>query len=126
MTTGKEEEVEWMTTSAESPSTSAASEEMATPQGASEAPETSPRSRPILAGSVSIAPTISIACFSRISLAMDAPMVIGPYDSQNPGVTLHVYNLPRVTAKLASSNSTNSGPFSSAARWRCRSSNPKR
>ena len=34
------------------------------------------------------------------ALAMDAPMVIGPYDSQNPGVTLHVYSLPRVTAKL--------------------------
>src|SRR5205814_1844662 len=47
--------------------------------GASAAPTTSPKSRPTFVGSVSIAPQISIAFFSRISRAMDAPMGPTPY-----------------------------------------------
>src|SRR5579863_10614913 len=65
-----------MTTSAFCSRTSLASAEIFTPQGASLAPITSPRSRPAFAGSLSMAPQISIACFSRMSRAVEAP--IGP------------------------------------------------
>ena len=57
----------------------AAAAETATPQGASFAPTTSPRSRPALAGSVSMAPMISMEFFWRISRTMDAPMGPTPY-----------------------------------------------
>ena len=43
------------------------------------APTTSPRSRPALAGSESIAPMISMESFSRIRRTMDAPMGPTPY-----------------------------------------------
>src|SRR5271154_940826 len=79
ITAGSDDEVECITTSADSPSTSWASAEMVTPQGASVAPATSPKSRPAFAGSLSMAPTISIACFSRIRRAMDAPIGPTPY-----------------------------------------------
>src|SRR5580693_3117915 len=79
ITFGNEEEVEWITTSAACSSTSLASAEIFTPQGASVAPVTSPRSRPTFAGSVSMAPMISMACFSRISRAIDAPIGPTPY-----------------------------------------------
>src|SRR6202795_4902006 len=79
ITFGKEEEVEWITTSAACSSTSFASAEIFTPQGTSVAPVTSPRSRPTFAGSVSMAPIISMACFSRISRAIDAPIGPMPY-----------------------------------------------
>src|SRR5271167_3571722 len=79
ITFGNEDEVEWITTSAACSSTSLASAETFTPHGASVAPVTSPRSRPIFAGSVSMAPIISMACFSRMSRAMDAPIGPMPY-----------------------------------------------
>ena len=68
-----------------SPSTLAASAETVTPQGASFAPTTSPRSRPALAGSLSMAPTISIECFCRISRTIEAPM--GP----TPNCTARIF-----------------------------------
>ncbi len=79
MTFGRNDEVEWMTTSAACSSTSLACEKIFTPQGASVAPTISPRSRPTFAGSVSMAPMISMACFSRISRATDAPIGPTPY-----------------------------------------------
>src|SRR5271169_1258794 len=79
ITYGSDDDVEWITTSAACSSTSFASAETFTPQGASVAPVTSPRSRPTFAGSVSMAPIISMACFSRISRAMDAPIGPMPY-----------------------------------------------
>src|SRR5580704_13246893 len=79
ITFGSEDEVEWITTSAACSKTSLASAETFTPHGASVAPVTSPRSRPTFAGSVSMAPIISMACFSRISRAMDAPIGPMPY-----------------------------------------------
>src|SRR3979490_2921498 len=68
-----------MTTSAACSRTFSASAEIFTPQGASLAPTTAPRSRPTFAGSVSMAPQISMACFSRIRRAMDAPIGPTPY-----------------------------------------------
>src|SRR3984885_9627844 len=79
ITFGNEEDVEWITTSPAWSNTSFASAEIFTPQGASEAPTTSPKSRPTFAGSVSIAPQISMACFSRINRAIEAPMGPTPY-----------------------------------------------
>src|SRR5262249_47790400 len=79
ITLGSADDVEWITTSAACSSTSFASPEIFTPHGASDAPTTSPRSRPTLAGSVSIAPQISIAFFSRIRRAMEAPIGPTPY-----------------------------------------------
>src|ERR1700720_3322950 len=68
-----------MTTSTACSRTASASAEIFTPHGASLAPTTSPKSRPTFAGSVSIAPQISMACFSRIRRAMDAPIGPTPY-----------------------------------------------
>src|SRR5467141_1466761 len=79
ITFASDDDVEWVTTSAFCSSTSLASAETVTPQGASCAPTTSPRSRPTFAGSVSMAPMISIACFSRINRAIDAPIGPTPY-----------------------------------------------
>src|ERR1700694_6109871 len=79
ITFASDDDVEWITTSAACSSTSLASAETLTPHGASCAPTTSPRSRPTFAGSVSIAPIISIACFSRITRAIDAPIGPTPY-----------------------------------------------
>src|SRR5262249_34937032 len=79
ITWGSHDAVEWITTSAACSNTFLASAEIFTPQGASGAPSTSPKSRPALAGSVSIAPQMSIARFSRISRAMEAPIGPTPY-----------------------------------------------
>src|SRR6202521_3792492 len=68
-----------MTTSGDSPSMAAASSVIGTPQGASAPSTISPRSRPALAGSESIAPIISIELFSLISRTMAAPMGPTPY-----------------------------------------------
>src|SRR5437016_223720 len=79
ITFASDDDVEWITTSAACSRTSFPSAETFTPHGASCAPTTSPTSRPTLAGSISMAPIISIACFSRIRRAMDAPMGPTPY-----------------------------------------------
>src|SRR5579863_7505694 len=79
ITDGSDEEVEWMTISADLPSMVAASATTGTPQGASGAPTTSPRSRPAFAGSLSIAPITSTALFSRSRRTMAAPMGPTPY-----------------------------------------------
>src|SRR5271170_4737745 len=100
ITAGSDDDVEWITTSAESPSTSCASAEMVTPQGASVAPTTSPKSRPAFSGSLSIAPTISMACFSRISRAMDAP--IGP----TPNCMARIFFFKSVSVLLLGAVST--------------------
>src|SRR5580658_2937695 len=59
--------------------TDSASGEIRTPQGASGAPIASPSSRPALAGSLSIAPTISRESFWRIRRTMEEPMGPRPY-----------------------------------------------
>src|ERR1700732_4099624 len=74
-----------MTTSTGLLSTASASGEMATPQGAPDAPTISPRSRPALAGSLSIAPVISSASFWRIRRTIEAPM--GP----TPNCTTRIF-----------------------------------
>jgi len=79
MTLGREEEVVCMTTSADCSRTPLASPETLTPQGASDAPTTSPRSRPIFEGSVSMAPTSSMDSFSRSNFTMEAPIGPMPY-----------------------------------------------
>src|SRR5580700_6020812 len=79
MTFGRYEDVEWMTTSTGFASRPAVSVAMVTPQRPSVEPTTSPRSRPAFAGSLSIAPTISIDAFCRISRAIDAPIGPTPY-----------------------------------------------
>src|SRR5580700_7984242 len=68
-----------MITSGDSPSIPSASSVIGTPQGASAPSTTSPRSRPALAGSESIAPMISIELFSLMSRTMAAPIGPTPY-----------------------------------------------
>ena len=74
-----------MTTSTGFDSAAAASAETVTPQGASFAPTTSPRSRPAFAGSLSTAPTISSEALWRIRRTIEAPM--GP----TPNCTTRIF-----------------------------------
>src|SRR6201987_3085753 len=84
ITLGRYEEVEWITTSTGFASSPAGSAAIRPPHGASLEPTTSPESRPALAGSLSIAPTISSAAFWRIRRTIEAP--IGPTPYCNPRI----------------------------------------